>query len=117
MREQQYVVEPAWDAVELHRREPATPPIQGGRAGGVAQPDHLLADAAGLHELEGARLHRERPRGGRRLWRPIDDPHSDAEPRELHRGGQPGRAGAHDQHLHTVAPGLHGDLPSLVNNR
>ncbi len=78
----------------------AHPEIDGAEFEPVAQDDVGEADLA--IELEGPRLHGERPRRGPGLRRLGDDAQPHTEPREKQGEHQPGRAGADDQNLRIV---------------
>ena len=97
LRNEQEVVIAAVDPREVESKDALAPAIEAGGEAGVAEPDHLVRQAAQLEQLQRARLYADGTGsrcGGGLL---VDDANGDAEAGQFQRGCQSGWPGAHNQ--------------------
>ena len=97
LRNEQEVVIAAVDPREVEPKDALASAIEAGGEAGVAEPDHLVRQAAQLEQLQRARLYADgtgRRRGGGLL---VDDADGDAQAGQFQRGRQSGWPGAHNQ--------------------
>jgi hypothetical protein len=79
-----------------------TPLVQQKRAGGVARRDQVIGEAVAREDLEGTRLDGQCPGFVRRNRRLVDDLRGHPEGMQLPGEGEPGGAGAHNEHIGVV---------------
>ena len=97
LRDEQEVVIAAVDPREVEPKDALASAIEAGGKAGVAQPDHLVRQAAQLEQFQRARLYADGTGGRRGSGLLVDDADWDSEAGQFQRGRQSGRPGTHNQ--------------------
>lgn len=98
---------------EIQPEDPLAAAVYAAPAPRIAQAQHLVGRSALLQEFQRALRHAEGPRGGRRIGGLVNQPHRDAEARQLQGRGKASRAGSYDQYRISHDCFLSVGLPSL----
>ena len=95
---QEDIVITAGDPREVHAEKAFSVAIDAASETAIPQSNHLLGKPSLFQQLQGPRLHADRPRSCPGSGQLVDDANTNSQARQFQGSRQPGRPGTHDQH-------------------